>query len=147
MTGDALLGNVGLCEASDESTEAKANLDISKRQCFVHLLKYCLLLSLNGVSNLGMEPHGHGVHDRQRSDCLLWRSCLYHAAGSGHLVPSLMSAVLMLLSGGLVQTTLIIRVAISNPMVTKTFVVQKLEETPHLPHNEETIEMWLRVMV
>ncbi|KAK9859351.1 hypothetical protein WJX84_005629 [Apatococcus fuscideae] len=43
-------------------------------------------------------------------------------------------------------TTLIIRVAISNPMVTKTFVVQKLEETPHLPHNEETIEMWLRVM-
>ena len=46
-----------------------------------------------------------------------------------------------------VQTTLIIRVAISNPMVTKSFVVQKLEETPHLPHNEETIEMWLRVMV
>lgn len=45
------------------------------------------------------------------------------------------------------QTTLIIRVAISNPMVTKSFVVQKLEETPHLPHNEETIEMWLRVMV
>lgn len=32
-------------------------------------------------------------------------------------------------------------------MVTKSFVVQKLEETPHLPHNEETIEMWLRVMV
>ena len=49
--------------------------------------------------------------------------------------------------GGHVQTTLIIRVAISNPMVTKTFVVQKLEETPHLPHNDETIEMWLRVMV